>query len=65
MHTVSFKTFANTGEAQPQELKVEYIPESDMLIFSIAGKEIFNTNYNDNFESILRAIDAIQTIPNF
>lgn len=60
MHTVQFKTYVNTGEKEPKELTVEYIDKSDLLVFSVNGIEIFNISYNNNFESIAAAIQAIR-----
>lgn len=62
MHTATFKTFVNTGEKQPQELSVEYIPESDLVVFSIAGREVFNMTYTNNFEPIVGGITTIRSI---
>lgn len=60
MHTVIFKTFANTGEKEPKEISVEYIPNSDMVVFSIEKREIFSLSYDNNLEIILKAIDEIR-----
>ncbi len=62
MHTVQFKTFVNTGENTPQELTVEYIPESDMIIFSIDGHEIFNSPYTQSLEAVIGGITTIRSI---
>lgn len=61
MHTANFKTFVNTGETKPQELNVEYIPDSDMVIFSIAGKELFSMRYSENLEDIFKALDVVSS----
>lgn len=62
MHTAHFKTFVNTGEKAPQELSVEYIPDSDLVIFSIDGKEVFNMTYTNNLEPIIGGITTIRGI---
>ena len=62
MHTATFKTFVNTGDETPKELSVEYIPESDLLVFSVNGHEVFNVSYTNNFEPIVGGITTIRGI---
>ncbi len=62
MHTATFKTFVNIGDREPKELSVEYIPESDLVVFSIAGREVFNMTYTNNLEPIIGAITTIRSV---
>ncbi len=59
MHSAIFKTFVKTGDIQPQELLVEYLPDADMVIFTLAGNELFSLNYSENLQIIMSAIDTI------
>lgn len=59
MHSAIFKTFVKTGDIQPQELLIEYLPDADMVIFTLAGKELFSLNYSENLQVILSAINTI------
>ncbi|GAB4407726.1 MAG: hypothetical protein OHK0053_34400 [Microscillaceae bacterium] len=63
MHAAIFKTYVFTGEKDPKELLVEYLPESDMVIFSLNGKEVFNMSYTNDLESIVSGIESIRTLP--
>ena len=60
MHTVQFKTYVYNGEKEPQEMTVEYIAKSDLLVFSVNGHELFNISYDNNFEAIAAAVQAIR-----
>lgn len=62
MHTANFKTFVNTGEKDPKELSIEYIPDSDLIVFSLEGKEVFNMTYTNNLEPIVGGITTIRGI---
>lgn len=59
MHSANFKTFVNTGNKEPQELSVEYLPQSDLVVFSIGGQELFSLQYQDNFDTIARALESM------
>lgn len=59
MHSVIFKTFVKTGDIQPQELLIEYLPDADMVIFTLSGKELFSLNYGENLQIIMSAIETI------
>jgi len=59
MHTAIFKTFVNNGTSDAAELNVEYIPESDLVVFSIDGREVFSANYSKSLEGVIESLATI------
>lgn len=59
MHTATFKTFVDNGKSEAAELNVEYIPESDLVIFSINGHEVFSANYSQSLEGVIESLATV------